>query len=273
MIQNSEIEKVALITGAGSGIGQALARELAGRGYQLALCGRTRDTLEQTRALCGLEESRILTVTADVSQPDDCRHFVERAIQHFGRADVLINNAGISMRALFKDLDPQVIEKVMRINFWGTVYCTHFALPHLLHYSGSVVGISSIAGIKGLPARSGYSASKFAIEGFLEALRIENLKTGLHVLIVRPGFTTSNIRNTALTADGSIQGESPRDEGRMMSAETCARFIVKALERRRTQLTLTTEGKLLRWVNFLMPRLADRLVYNALAKEKNSPLT
>jgi short-subunit dehydrogenase len=273
MAQNSVKEKVALITGAGSGIGRALARELAARGYRLALCGRTPDTLEQTRTLCGLEESRILTLTADVSQAEECQVFVERAIQHFGRADVLINNAGISMRALFKDLDPQVIEKVMRVNFWGTVFCTHFALPHLLQNKGSVVGISSIAGIKGLPARSGYSASKFAMEGFLEALRIENLKTGLHVLTVRPGFTTSNIRNTALTADGSIQGESPRDESRMMSAETCARLIVRALESRRTQLTLTTQGKLLRWVNFLMPRLADRLVYNSLAKEKNSPLS
>lgn len=266
-------DKVALITGAGSGIGQALAVELARRGYRLALCGRTRETLEHTRTLCGRGEDRILTVIADVSDANDCRRFVESSLQHFGRADVLVNNAGISMRALFKDLDPLVIEKVMRTNFWGMVFCTHFALPYLLQSRGSVVGISSIAGIKGLPARTGYSASKFAMEGFLEALRIENLKSGLHVLTVRPGFTASNIRNTALTADGSLQGESPRDEGRMMSAETCARHIANALEKRRAQLTLTAEGKLLRWVNFFMPRLADHLVYNALAKEKNSPLS
>lgn len=273
MSKTNVLGKVVLITGAGSGIGQALAVDMARRGYHLALCGRTLETLEATRALCALEGDRLITVKADVAVAEDCERFVQVALQHFGRLDVLINNAGISMRALFKDLDPQVIEKVMRINFWGMVYCTHFALPHLLRYRGSVVGISSIAGIKGLPARTGYSASKFAMEGFLEALRIENLISGLHVLTVRPGFTASNIRNTALTADGSIQGESPRDEGRMMSAETCARLIVEALDKRRAQLTLTTEGRLLRWVNFFLPRLADRLVYKALAKEKNSPLS
>src|SRR5690606_5748812 len=147
---------------------------------------------------------------------EDCERLIQATIQQFGRIDLLINNAGISMRALFKDLDLKVLKQVMDINFWGTVYCTKFALPYLLQQKGSIVGISSVAGFKGLPARTGYSSSKFAMHGFLESVRIENLDAGLHVLIACPGFTASNIRNTALAKDGNIQGESPLDEGKIM---------------------------------------------------------
>lgn len=264
---------VAIITGAGSGIGKALALLMAKEGYRLLLAGRTLAALEETQKACGRDGSDVVTCRADVALKEDCQHLVQACLEHFGRIDVLINNAGISMRALFKDTTPEVLEKVMNTNFWGSVYCTHYALPHVLKTRGSVVGISSIAGIKGLPGRTGYSASKFAMDGFLEALRIENLNTGLHVLIVHPGFTASNIRYTALAADGRPQGESPRDEARMMSAEECARHILNALRRRQSVLTLTTQGRLLRWVNFFFPRLADSLVFKALKKEPNSPLS
>ena len=184
---------------------------------------------------------------------------------------MLINNAGISMRALFAELDLEVIRKVMDTNFWGTVYCTKYALPHLLKAKGSVVGISSIAGKKGLPGRTGYSASKFAMEGFLETLRTENIKNDLHVLVACPGFTASEIRNTALAADGSRQGESPREEAKMMSADEVADRIFLAVQDRRRDLVMTMNGKLTVWLNKFIPGWMDKVVYNHMAKEPGSP--
>jgi len=176
------------------------------------------------------------------------------------------------MRAIFNDMQLDVIKKVMEINFWGTVYCTKYALPHLLKTKGSVVGVSSIAGYIGLPARTGYSASKYAIQGFLDALRTENLKTGLHVMVACPGFTASNIRNTALSKDGSMQGESPRDEGKMMTAEEVAERILAGVGKRKRTLVLTTEGKLAVFLGKFFPKFIEKQVYNKMVKEPNSPL-
>ena len=159
----------------------------------------------------------------------------------------------------------------MDINFWGTVYCTKFALPYLLKTKGSVVGISSIAGKKGLPGRTGYSASKFAMEGFLETLRTENLKTGVHVLVACPGFTASNIRNSALAADGSTQGESPRDEKKMMETEEVAERILAAVKSRKRTIVMTGHGKLTVLLNKFFPGMMDKVVYNHMAKEADSP--
>jgi short-subunit dehydrogenase len=175
------------------------------------------------------------------------------------------------MRALFEDTDLSVIRKLMDINFWGTVYCTKYALPSLLDSKGSLIGVSSIAGYKGLPGRTGYSSSKFAMQGFLETIRIENMKKGLHVLIACPGFTASNIRNTALNEKGEVQGESPRDEGKMMSAEEVARHITQAIQKRKHRLTLTTQGKLTVWLNKFFPKFLDKQVYKHMAKEPDSP--
>ena len=175
------------------------------------------------------------------------------------------------MRALFEEMDLSVMKKLMDINFYGTVYCTKFALPYLLESKGSVVGVSSIAGYKGLPGRAGYSASKFAMQGFLEVLRIENMKKGLHVLIACPGFTASNIRNTSLTADGTAQGESPRNEDKMMTSEEVAEKIIQAISKRKHRLTLTTQGKMTVILNKFFPKFMDKMVYNHMAKEPNSP--
>jgi short-subunit dehydrogenase len=175
------------------------------------------------------------------------------------------------MRALFKDLSLGVVHRLMDVNFWGTVYCTHYALKYLLDSKGTVVGVSSIAGNKGLPGRTGYSSSKFAMQGFLETLRIENRKTGLHVLTACPYFTSSDIRLTALVADGSAQGESPRNEKDLMSAEKVARKIIRAISRRRNFLVITIQGKLIILLNKFLPRILDRIVYNQMAKEPDSP--
>ena len=176
------------------------------------------------------------------------------------------------MRAMFKDLDIEVIKKLMDTNFWGTVYCTKYALPYLLESKGSVVGVISTAGYVGLPARTGYSASKFAVRGFLETLRIEHLYDDLHVMIFAPGFTSSNIRNVALTADGTPQGETPRNEERMMSAERVAKIMARGIYRRKTHMVLTPLGKATLFANRRLPRVADKLEYRMMANEPDSPL-
>ena len=197
--------------------------------------------------------NRFLAVPTDVSKEEDCKRLIESTIQKFGKIDVLVNNAGISMRAMFKDLELYVIRRLMDVNFWGTVYCTKYALPYLLESKGTVVGVISIAGFKGLPARTGYSSSKFAIYGFLDTLRVEHLKDNL-------------------TADGTPQGQTPREEGKMMSAETCAKKLTQAVYKRKSQVILTPIGKLTVFLNKFVPRLVDRLEYNYMKKEPDSPL-
>ncbi|WP_256012606.1 SDR family oxidoreductase [Desertivirga xinjiangensis] len=262
--------KTVIITGASSGIGKACAEEFARQGANLILAARQFVTLceiaEQIQREFGVGA---IAVQCDVSIEEDCEHLIKQAVSTFGRIDVLINNAGISMRALFKDLDLVVIKNLMNINFWGTVYCTKFALPELLKNQGSVVGVSSIAGYRGLPGRTGYSASKFAMNGFLEALRVENLKTGLHVMIAAPGFTASNIRNTALAKDGSSQGETSMDEASMMSPEEVAKTIVAGVVQRKRTLIMTSQGKLAVLMNKLLPAWVDKKVFELFAKERD----
>ena len=264
-------DKAVIITGASSGIGKALAFELAKQQSKIILSGRNGGKLSEVKKLIE-KNTEVITVVADVSVESDCKKLIDTAINNFGRIDILLCNAGISMRAILEEVDLKVLKSLMDTNFWGTVYCTKYALPYLLKSKGSVVGISSVAGKKGLPGRTGYSASKFAMEGFLETVRIENLKKGLHVLIACPGFTTSNIRNTALDKEGKLQGESPRDEKEMMSAEEVARHIVKAIVNRKRDLILTSQGKLTVLLNKFFPSWMDKMVFNEMAKEKDSPL-
>lgn len=263
--------KTVIITGATSGIGKALALECGARGANVVMGARSAQGLEAVETLFRERGWSGITLVADVSNEDDCLRLVEAAVDRFGQLDVLINNAGISMRAIFNGIDLNVLRRLMDVNYWGTVYCTYYALPHLLKSKGSLVGVSSIAGYKGLPGRTGYSSSKFAMHGFLEVVRMENMKHGLHVLLACPGFTASNIRNVALGADGSVQGESPRDEARMMSAEEVAAHIVKAIDKRKRTLTLTANGKLTVFLNKFFPAWMDKVVYNHMAKEPGSP--
>lgn len=265
--------KVVIITGASSGIGKALAENFALRKANLVLAARNVEKLELLKRDLLKNTSQVLIVRTDVSVESDCENLVKQTIDTFGKIDILINNAGISMRALFVQTDLKVLHQLMDINFWGTVYCTKYALPYLLKSKGSVTGVSSIAGYKGLPGRTGYSASKFAMQGFLEVIRIENLKNDLHVLIACPGFTASNIRNTSLTADGSMQGESPRDEEKMMTSDEVAKHIIRAIEKKKHRLILTSQGKLTVLLNKFFPRWMDKMVYNHMAKEADSPIS
>lgn len=261
--------QVVVVTGASSGIGEACVHAFAEEGATVVLAARSADKME---AIAQSLSTPTLCVPTDVAKEEDCAHLVQQTIDHFGRIDVLINNAGISMRAMFNAVDLSVLKQVMDINFWGAVYCTKYALPHLLKTKGSVVGVSSIAGYRGLPARTGYSSSKFAMQGFLESIRTEHLKDGLHVLVACPGFTASNIRNTALSADGGQQQESPLKEDKLMTAEEVARHIRTATEKRKRTLILTRQGKLTVFFNKWLPGWMDKMVFNHFAKEPDSPL-
>jgi short-subunit dehydrogenase len=265
-------DKVTIITGASSGIGKAMAFEAAQRGARLVLAARNLNSLNAILTQLKAKDVEAIAIKTDVSKEEDCKKLINEAVNHFGKIDILINNAGISMRSLFKDVDINVIRRLMDVNFWGTVYCSKYALPYLLKTKGSIVGVISIAGHVGLPGRSGYSASKFAIRGFLDTLRTENLKTGLHVLVAAPGFTASNIRKVALDANGSGQGETPRDESKMMSAEEAAVRILNAVRKRKKSLILTfTEGKLTVFLNKFFPAFISKQAYQHLAKEPDSP--
>ena len=266
-------DKVAIITGASSGIGKSLAHQLAKRGCSLVLAARQYVTLcEIAQSLEQQYQIKAVAVQCDVTIAEECDLLIKQAITTFGKIDILVNNAGISMRALFKDAEIDVLKKVMDVNFWGMVYCTKYALPEILKRKGSIVGISSIAGYKGLPGRTGYSASKFAMNGFLDSLHMENLHTGIHVLTACPGFTASNIRNTSLTAVGTQQGESTMEENKMMTSDEAAEIIARGIENRERFLTMTRQGKLLVFLNKFLPGLVDKLVYKTIAKEKNSLL-
>ncbi|WP_448698899.1 SDR family oxidoreductase [Mucilaginibacter sp. AW1-3] len=262
--------KVVIITGASSGIGRAMAVEFAKRGANLILGARQYVALcELGQHLEGLYNVKAIAVQCDVTSEEECRFLINQALVTFKTIDVLINNAGISMRALFKDADVTVLKRLMDVNFWGTVYCTKYALPQITKNKGSIVGVSSIAGYKGLPGRTGYSASKFAMNGFLDSLREENLKTGVHVMTACPGFTSSNIRNTALTADGSEQSESSMNEQKMMSAEAVAKLIADGIETRKRTIIMTTQGKLTVLLSKFFPAMLDKMVYKVFTKERD----
>ncbi len=263
--------KVVLITGASSGIGEALARKYAQEGAKVVIAARRESLLKKLAKELTTLGAQTHWVVTDVASQSDCERMVTETIDTFGQLDILINNAGISMRALFEETEPNVLERLMQVNFFGTMYATRYALPHILATKGSVVGVSSIAGFRGLPGRSGYSASKFAMHGFLETIRTEVMDRGVHVLVACPGFTTSNIRNVALTADGSQQGGTPRNEDNMMSSEAVADYIYRAVIRRKRTLVLTTQGKLVVFLNKWLPKFMDRMTLNAMKKEPDSP--
>jgi short-subunit dehydrogenase len=263
-------EKVVIVTGASAGIGMAIAKEFARSGSNVVLASRSEAKIFQLEKELKDINLNALAIKTDVSCEEDCRRLIDETIKRFGKIDILINNAGLSMMALFIESDLKVLRKLMDVNFWGTVNCTKYALPHLISSKGSLVGVSSVAGFHGLPMRSGYSASKFAMHGFLETIRIENLKNGLHVLLIAPGFTSTDIRKNALLADGNEQGESQMNETKMMSPEYVAKCLIKGIRKKKRNIILSWEGKLTALLQRIFPNLVDSVYYNAFSKDKGS---
>jgi short-subunit dehydrogenase len=265
-------DKVVIVTGASSGIGEATAREFARNRSKVVLAARSEGKLSEIVSQITSAGFEACFIKTDVSREEDCKKMVEFTVNKYGTVNILINNAGISMRASFTDVELSVLHRLMNINFWGTVYCTKYALPFLIANKGSLVGVSSVAGFHGLPGRTGYSASKFAIHGFLETIRIENLKKGLHVMIIAPGFTSTEIRKHALTASGEEQGESPRDEHSLMSPEYVAKWVLKGIRKKKRNKLLTWDGRLTALFQRIVPSFVDWVYYNEMSKEPKSPI-
>lgn len=250
--------KVVVVTGGSEGIGRALVEQLLSQGAMVATCARDHDRLYALQS--AFPSSPLHTMVADISNENDCRRFIETTIKYFGGIDVLINNAGISMWALMKDSSIDLVKKIMDVNFWGAVYCTKYALDSIISRKGTIVGISSVAGYRGLPGRSGYAASKFAMQGWLESLKTELMHEDVHVMWVCPGFTVSKIRYNAITSEGKAHAVEPLTDDQMMSAGDCATHILNAIAKKKRTLLLTFEGKRIVWLNRLFPKWADKMV-------------
>lgn len=268
----SFLNQTIVLTGASTGIGRSLAIALAHQGANLVLAARNPTALEEVVCACTEAGGKAISVPTDVTRAENCQHLIEAAIAAFGKIDILVNNAGISMLSPFDRVtDLSIFEQVMQVNYLGAVYCTHFALPHLKANQGLLVAISSLCGKTAVPTRSGYVASKHAMQGFFDTLRIELQGTGVDVLVVSPGFVATDIRQRALGADGKALGQSPRDEsqGGNMSVDECVRQIVEAMERRKREHLMTLKGKVIPWAKLLVPGLVDQLATIA-ARAKTS---
>ncbi len=265
-------DKVVIVTGASSGIGEAIAREFAKNGSKVILAARSEGRLADIVAELKALNYEATFVKTDVSIEEDCKNLIKITIEKYGTVNILVNNAGLSMRASFAEVEMKVLHRLMDVNFWGTVYCTKYALPYLIEQKGSLIGVSSVAGFHGLPGRTGYSASKFAIHGLLETIRIENLKKGLHVMIIAPGFTSTEIRTHALTANGSEQGISPLDEKKLMSPEYVAKWLLKGIRKKKRNKLLTWYGQLTALFQRILPTFVDWAYYHEMSKEPDSPL-
>jgi short-subunit dehydrogenase len=253
--------KAIVITGASSGIGRGLAVALADRGANLVLGARNIEALEETAHLCRQTGGKVIAVKTDVTDPSECRQLIESASKAFGKIDCLVNNAGTSFVSRFDEVsDLSIFEKVMQINYLGAVYCTHAALPYLKQSQGLLVAISSLCGKTGVPLRSGYVASKHAIQGFFDTLRIELHNTGVDVLVVSPGFVATEIRQKAFKGDGTLWGQSHRDESRhTMPLEKCIQLILEGMSARKREVLMSPKGKLIPWVKLIAPRFLDRI--------------
>jgi short-subunit dehydrogenase len=259
--------KTVVLTGASSGIGKAMAIALAEQRPRLVLAARDEAALQEVAAACQEKGADTLVVPTDVSVPEQCEKLVRAAVERFKVLDVLVNNAGIGMIARFDEItDLSIYERLMKVNYLGSVYPTYYALPHLKASRGQIVVMASLAGLTGVPTRTGYAASKHAVFGFFDSLRIELHGTGVDVTVIAPYFVRSEIHRRAAGGDGKPLGTSSMQEDRIMTAEDCAAESLRAMERRQRVLVMTVKGKLGRLVRPLVPGLVDYLARRAVEK-------
>ncbi|HGY55246.1 MAG TPA: SDR family oxidoreductase [Caldithrix abyssi] len=260
-------ENVVVLTGASAGIGKELAMQLARQGACLSLAARHADRLEEVGEQCRQLGAKAITVPTDVADKKQCEQLIERTVQEYGRIDTLVNNAGITMWALFEDIeDLSLLENIMQVNFFGSVYCTYYALPYIKKNKGRIVGVASLTGKTGVPTRSGYAASKHAMAGFFDSLRIELSGSGVSVTMVFPGFVATDIRERAIDGKGNPLEKSPLPEEEMMPVEKCANIIVEAMENRKREVVMTTRGKIGVWLKLIAPALVDKIARRAIEK-------
>lgn len=252
--------KVIIITGASSGIGKALALKLANYNTKLVLAARNKEKLKQLSDDIKKTGCESIFVKTDVSKKEDCKNLISETTKTFGKIDILINNAGITMFSYFDKIkDPDIFRKIIDVNYFGSVYCTYFALPYLKESKGLIVAISSLTGKSGVPTRTGYAASKHAMVGFFDSLRIELMDYNVDVMIVYPGFVKSAIRENALNEEGQSSKKSHINEEKAMSATKCAQIIIKGIQKRKREIIMTLKGKLGVWLKLISPSLVDRI--------------
>lgn len=262
--------KIIVITGASEGLGAEMARQLAathGSACGLVLAARNAEALAAVASACATRGAQTLVVPTDVSVEPQCRALVDAAVARFGRIDVLVNNAGMSAQALLADVqaaDLAWYETLMRINHWGSVWCTHAALPHLQAARGRILAVSSLAGLVGVPGRTAYSATKFAMTGFFEALRTELQSAGVSVTIAYPGVVATDIRRRGFNAQGQPAGRSGLKEDQAMPVATCARLMLAGLERRQREVLMTPRDRFARVLKLLWPARVDSMALAAL---------
>ncbi|MCX5873084.1 MAG: SDR family oxidoreductase [Deltaproteobacteria bacterium] len=267
MTKSSFRDKVIMITGASSGIGQELAYQLAAQGAWLSLAARNAERLETVRQECLVRGGKAIAIPTDVSEQSQCAGLIQQTVENYRRIDVLVNNAGITMWANFEELsDLGILEQIMRTNYFGSVYCTYYALPYLKKTRGQIVGISSLTGKAGVPTRSGYAASKHAMAGFFDSLRIEIAPYGVSVTMIYPDFVATEVRARAFGADGHLLGQSPVQEKKVMPVERCAQLILKGMAQRRRELVMSLRGQVGQWVKLIAPGLVDRIALKAIKK-------
>jgi len=246
-----------------------LVLRMAGEGAWLSLGARNREKLEEVAEMCRQKGGKALAIKLDVAEKESCRNFVEKTIAVYGKMDVLVNNAGISMWAYFEEFtDLKPFEDIMQVNYFGSLYCTFYALPYLKKTKGRIVGISSLTGKTGVPTRSGYAASKHAMAGFFDTLRIELKDTGVSVTMIYPGFVSTEVRKRAVGADGKSLKESPLDETATMTVEKCVDLMMPAIAKRKREVVMTAKGKIGLWLKLLAPDLVDRIALNAVSRKK-----
>jgi short-subunit dehydrogenase len=260
-------DKVVVLTGASVGIGRALALELAPQRPKLVLAARDEARLQEVAQEARARGADALVARTDVTVQDECRTLIERALARYDRIDALVLNAGMSMWARFDEVaDLGVFEQLMRVNYLGCVWLTHFALAELKRTRGQIVAVASLAGLTGVPTRTGYAASKHALIGFCDSLRIELQDQGVDVTVVAPDFVVSEIHRRSLGPDGKPLGASPMQESRIMSTEECARMILRAMEGRKRLVLGSLRGKLGRWARLVAPGVVDGIARRAVAR-------
>lgn len=261
--------KVIIVTGASEGIGRALCLALAPQKPRLVLAARNADRLEELELEVEALGAEAIVVPTDVTDEQSCKALIDRTIAAFDRIDVLVNNAGGTMWTLFEEItDLSIFERLMRLNYLSCVYLSYHALRYLKESKGRIVGISSVAGVTGVPTRTAYSASKHAMFGFFDSLRIELAQYGVSVTMIAPDYVVSEIHRRALGADGQAIGVSPLQEAKVMKADECANMIVAAMEKRERLLLTSTRGKLGRWLKILAPSVIDNMAAKAIREKK-----